>query len=89
MVLVMTPLGLIAQLASTTAGLVFSGGVVLTLIGLYLRWRWPEYRMTTEEWEKEGRLTETQARRRRALMRFGGPAIILFGAVLFGFVFWN
>ena len=68
-------------------GVVFGAGVALTVVGIYLRWRWPEYRMTTEERLKERRLTESQAQWRLALMRFGGPVVVLLAAGLFALVF--
>lgn len=70
-------------------GLIFGAGVALTLVGIYLRWRWPEYRMTTEERLKERRLTEPQAQWRLRLMRFGGPFVVLIAAALFALVFWS
>lgn len=79
----------LTQVSPTAAGLTFGGGAILMLLGLYLRWRLPEYRMLAEERTKEGRLTEEQARFRIQILRFSGPAAVLIGIVLFTVLFWT
>jgi hypothetical protein len=77
------PAGPLAQLSSDAQALAFAAGVVLMLLGIYLRWALPDYLMTAEERTKEGRWTESEARRRIAWMRYGGPAVVLVGLGLF------
>ena len=79
----------LVPLAPGAQGALFTAGVALTLLGIYLRWRWPDYRMITEERRKDGRLTEAQARRRMSMMRFGGPVAVLLAIALFAIVFWH
>ena len=70
-------------------GIAFLVGVVLMLIGVYLRWRLPHERMAVEEYAKERRMTEQQARCRVQLIRFGGPISVLLGLAAFATIFWE
>lgn len=80
-------LRLLAQLSPGTQATVFGVGVVFMLLGVYLRWMLPDYRMTAEERTKEGRWTELQARRRIAWLRFSSPIVVLLGLALFAALF--
>lgn len=73
----------------TKQALLFVGGVIAMLLGVYLRWRLPHERMAAEEYTKDRRMTEDQARQRIQLLRFGGPAAVIVGLVLFALLLWE
>jgi hypothetical protein len=79
----------VGQLPPTLEASAFTGGVVLMILGLYLRLRLQEFQMTTEERAKDGRLTESQARWRIELMRMSGPVVVLIGLALFLALFFG
>lgn len=77
----------VAQLSPSQQTVAFGGGVVLMLLGAYLRWMLPEYRMAAEERTKEGRWTELEARRRVAWLRYSSPIVVLIGVGFFLTIF--
>lgn len=60
----------------------------MTLVGVWICWQSPRYRMSVEEHTKDGHLTEADGRRKLRLMAAAGPTIIVVGiAVLAGALF--
>lgn len=79
----------LGQLPPAVEASAFTGGVILMILGLYLRLRLHEYQMTTEERAKDGRLTESQARWRIEIMRMSGPVVVLLGLGMFFALFFG
>ena len=79
--------GAVGELPAPLEAAAFVGGVVLMILGLYLRWRLHEYQMSAEERAKDGLITEIQARRRIEIVRYSGPAVVLMGLALFLLIF--
>lgn len=79
----------LGSLASEYERAAFIAGVIFMLLGAYLRWRLPYERMAVEEYEKERRMTEEQARQRVKLIRYAGPISVLIGLALFTLVLWR
>ena len=53
--------------------------VILTLAGMYLNWNAPRLQMSIEERAKDGRISETSARRRIQMYLWSGPIVIVSG----------
>lgn len=87
------PLTVVLGATSAVLGIpgetLFVIGVALMLMGIYLRWRLADHWMNAEERAKDGMLSEEQARRRIALLRYGGPLLILLGLIAFALVLWE
>lgn len=66
----------------------FVTGSGLVVVGTVVRWQLQEMLMRAEEHAKDGRLDEHQVRRRVALARYGGPALILVGLATLVTVVW-
>lgn len=58
--------------------------ILLTLAGVWLRWRLPWYEMNAEDRLKDGKLTSHQVERRVRWMRDGGRLLTLTGLGLLG-----
>lgn len=80
---------LAAALTQSQQNIAFTVGVLCMLLALYLRWRLPHESMTVEEYAKERRLTERQARQRVKIVRFGGPLAVALGLAAFAMIFWE
>ena len=59
-----------------------AAGVLLVATGMSMRLRLGSLWMRSEERAKDGWLSEQQVRRRVALVRFGGPLMILAGTAV-------
>lgn len=57
---------------------------MLTLAGVWLRWRLPWYEMNAEDQLKDGKLTSHQVERRVRWVRDGGRLLTLTGLGLLG-----
>ncbi len=57
------------------------GSALLLLLGTYLCWNAPRARMSVEEHEKDGKITEEQMRRRIRFLAWSGPAVVTVGVV--------
>jgi hypothetical protein len=64
----------------------FAGGAAFVALGTLFRLRYVNLLVRAEEHAKEGLLSEEQARRRMAVARYSGPALILVGVAMLGFV---
>lgn len=81
-----------AQFADTMFmpdAVLFGTGVALVLVGLILRLKLSHHWMRAEEQAKDGRLSEDQARRRIAIMRYTGPLLVVLGMAAFAVAFWH
>jgi len=73
----------VAQIMSLQAErMLLAAAVVLTLIGVYLRWNATHYQMSIEERAKDGRISEEQARRRILFSLWCGPLVMMAGFAL-------
>jgi hypothetical protein len=59
--------------------LLLGGSTLLTLLGMWLCWGAPHYRMSLEERMKDGKLTEQQARWRMSQSQWLGPVVTTLG----------
>jgi ABC-type nickel/cobalt efflux system permease component RcnA len=58
------------------------GAAVVTLIGVWLCWASPRYRMSVEEHMKDGKMTSDEAFRKIQLNQWLGPAVTVVGVAL-------
>ncbi len=56
--------------------------IVVTLSGVWLRWKAHEFRMNAEEAMKDGKLTHEQVERRITLIKNGSRALTVVGIVM-------
>lgn len=59
-----------------------TAAALITLAGTALCWTAPNHRMSMEERAKDGKLSETEARRRILFREWSGPAVTVIGCVL-------
>lgn len=65
-----------------TQELTLVGAGVVTLVGVWLCWMGPRYRMTLEEQVKDGKITSDDAYRKIQVNQWLGPAVTIVGVGL-------
>ena len=66
--------------------LAMGGAATVMLIGAWLCWGAPRYRMTLEERVKDGKMTDDAARRRILQSQWTGPVVTSIGVALLAYV---
>jgi hypothetical protein len=56
--------------------------ILLTLTGMVLHWHLPRHRMSTEERMKDGKMTETEARRQIKFYGWCAPIVTVTGVLV-------
>ena len=66
--------------------LAMATAAVVTMFGAWLCWTAPRHRMSVEEHAKDGHITEDDARRRVRLRARLGPALVIAGVLVLGWL---
>ncbi len=66
--------------------LAMGGSALVMLIGAWLCWGAPRYRMSLEERVKDGKMTDDLARRRILQSQWTGPVVTSIGVALLAYV---
>lgn len=66
--------------------LLLGGATLVILVGMWLCWGSPRYRMSLEERLKDGKITEQQARWRISQSQWLGPVVTTLGVCWLAYV---
>lgn len=72
----------IAMMSATVQELMLGGATVVILLGMWLCWGAPNYRMSLEEQVKDGKMSGRDADRRIRRSQWMGPCVTVIGVGL-------